>query len=80
MEALNMILAMKFEMALTLILFFLLFLKIEGSRSNIAILRVTNFLLVVNLALGFFGNDTQEVFGGMFRTSPLLAIDLIHRL
>ncbi len=75
MEVLDMILAMKFEMVLTLILFILLIQKVNGNASNISVLRITNVLLVLNLALGFFGNETREVFGSMFRTSPLLAIE-----
>ncbi len=75
MEVLSMILTMKFEMALTVILFFLLLLKIDDRASNTAILRVTNFLLLLNLTVGFIGNDATQVFGGMFRTSPLLAIE-----
>jgi len=75
MEVLDMILAMKFEMVLTLILFILLIQKVNGNASNISVLRMTNVLLVLNLALGFFGNETREVFGTMFRTSPLLAIE-----
>ncbi len=75
MEALNMILAMKFEIALTLLIFILLFLKIDGRANNVFLIRLTNLLLVLNLALGFFGNETQDIFGGMFRTSPLLAIE-----
>lgn len=75
MEVLDMILAMKFEMVLTLILFILLIQKVNGNTGNISVLRITNVLLVLNLALGFFGNETREVFGSMFRTSPLLAIE-----
>lgn len=75
MEWLDMIIAMKFEMMLTLILFILLFLKIDGRASNSTVLLLTNFLLVINLSLGFFGNESKEIFGTMFRTSPLLAIE-----
>ncbi|MES2620019.1 MAG: NADH-quinone oxidoreductase subunit N, partial [Bacteroidota bacterium] len=75
MELTQWLLAMKFELAITLILFLLLFLKIDGRASNVSILRTTNLLLLLNLLLGFFTNETQEVFGGMFRTSPLLAIE-----
>ncbi|MBL0309484.1 MAG: NADH-quinone oxidoreductase subunit N [Bacteroidetes bacterium] len=70
-----MILAMKFELSLALILFLLLFLKIDGRAGNVFVIRLTNLLLLLNLALGFFGNESIEIFGGMFRTSPLLAIE-----
>lgn len=71
-----MLIAMKFEMMLTLILFILLIQKIDGRASNVSILRITNLLLVLNLVLGFLGNETKEIFGTMFRTSPLLAIEM----
>jgi NADH-quinone oxidoreductase subunit N len=75
MEALNMILVMKFELALTLLLFLLLFLKIDGRASNVSVIRITNLFLLLNLVIGFFGNEAKEIFGGMFRTSSLLAIE-----
>lgn len=66
---------MKFEMMLTLILFILLFMKIDGRTKNGTLIFLTNLLLGINFFLGFFGNNTQEIFGGIFRTSPLLAIE-----
>ena len=51
MEALNMILTMKFELALTLLLFVLLFLKIDGRANNVSIIRITNLFLLLNLAI-----------------------------
>lgn len=75
MEALDMILTMKFELALTLLLFVLLLLKIDGRTTNVSVIRITNVFLLLNLAIGFFGNEVKEIFGGMFRTSSLLAIE-----
>ncbi len=75
MEALDMILTMKFELALTLLLFVLLLLKIDGRTKNVSVIRITNVFLLLNLALGFFDNEVKEIFGGMFRTSALLAIE-----
>jgi NADH-quinone oxidoreductase subunit N len=75
MEAFDMILAMKFEMVLTLLLFILLIQRVNGNTGNVSVLRMTNVLLLLNLAIGFFGNETREVFGTMYRTSPLLAIE-----
>ncbi len=74
-EWLDMLLAMKFEWCLTLLLFLLLFFKLSGDVENEALMRITNLLLIVNLAVGFFGNEPRTVFGSMFRTSPLLAIE-----
>lgn len=66
---------MKFEMALTVLLFVLLFIKIDGRAGNVSVIRITNIFLLLNLVLGFFGNEATEIFGGMFRTSSLLAIE-----
>ncbi|MCW5906826.1 MAG: NADH-quinone oxidoreductase subunit N [Chitinophagales bacterium] len=66
---------MKFELALTLLLFLLLFLKIDGRANNVSVIRITNVFLLLNLVLGFFGNEPTEIFGGMYRTSSLLAIE-----
>jgi NADH-quinone oxidoreductase subunit N len=66
---------MKFEMALTLLLFVLLFIKIDGRAGNVSVIRITNVFLLLNLVLSFFGNEATEIFGGMFRTSSLLAIE-----
>lgn len=75
MDALHIILSMKFEMALTVLLFVLLFIKIDGRAGNVSVIRITNIFLLLNLVLGFFGNEATEIFGGMFRTSSLLAIE-----
>lgn len=75
MEALQMILTMKFELSLTLILFILLFLKIDGRAGNVSVIRITNLMLLLNLAVGFFGNESSQIFGGMFRLNPMLAIE-----
>ena len=64
--------AMKFEVMLTGIILLLLILKIEGRTGNGAMLGITNVLLLFNFLLGFFANDTLEIFNGMFRTTPLL--------
>src|SRR6478609_7323186 len=71
----EVLMAMKFELMLTGIIFILLILKIDGRASNGFVLNLVNFLLVLNLGLGFFGNGSIHVFGEMFRTSPLLVIE-----
>lgn len=71
---LSLLIAMKFEMMITLIIFMLLFMKINGSSGNQAILRTTYLLLLINLVTGFSGNISAEIFNGMFRSTPLLAI------
>ncbi|MFI5205841.1 MAG: proton-conducting transporter membrane subunit, partial [Candidatus Paceibacterales bacterium] len=72
---LDFLLTMKFEMGLTLIIFILLFLKIDGRASNQSIIRITNSLLLLNFAFGFLFNGTSQIFNGMFRTTPLLAFE-----
>jgi NADH-quinone oxidoreductase subunit N len=53
----------------------LLWRKIDGRASNRTILRIVNTLLVVNLGLGFIGNEPHDLFGTMFHSSPFLAIE-----
>ena len=53
---LSFLIAMKFEMMITLIIFVLLFLKIDGRASNQTTIRVAYGMLVLNLVLGFAGN------------------------
>src|SRR5436190_21019772 len=75
MEMMNMLIAMKFEMMLTVILFILLFLKIDGRADNASVLQLTNALLIVNFILGFFGNAEHSLFGGMFHQNHLLSLE-----
>lgn len=72
---LSFLLAMKFEMMVTVIIFILLFIKIEGSMGNPAILRISYLLLFLNFGFGFIYNSSAEIFNGMFRSTPLLALE-----
>jgi NADH-quinone oxidoreductase subunit N len=72
---LSFLLAMKFEMIITVIIFILLFIKIEGSMGNPAILRISYLLLFLNFGFGFIYNSSAEIFNGMFRSTPLLALE-----
>ena len=72
---LSSLLAMKFELMLTLIIFLLLFMKIDGRASNQTIIRTSYLLLFLNLGFGFAGNMSGEIFNGMFRSTPLLALE-----
>ena len=62
-------------MMLTLIIFILLILKIDGRAGNTAVLQIANLLLLLNLLLGFISNANEVLFNGMFRTTPLLAFE-----
>ncbi len=66
---------MKFEMALTAIIFLILFLKIDGSINNLSLIRIVYTLLFVNLATGLINSCNIEIFDGMFRTSALLVLE-----
>jgi NADH-quinone oxidoreductase subunit N len=69
----SFLLAMKSELIITLIIFILLFLKIDGRTGNESFIRITYLLLFVNLGAGWVMNTNSEIFGGMFRNTPLLA-------
>jgi len=72
---LSSLLAMKFELMITVIIFILLFIKIDGRMSNSSVLRITYLLLFLNLGFGFAGNITSTIFNGMFHSTPLLALE-----
>ena len=66
---------LKQELIVTLIIFILLTIKISKDRSNESLLRLVNFLLVVNLAAGLFLNREGMLFNHMFLTNPLVAFE-----
>ncbi len=65
---------MKTELALTAIIFFMLIVKISGGMANRKLLPVIHILLLLNFALGFFFNKEGNLFGDMFYTTPLIAL------
>ena len=72
----DFLLIMKSEISLTLIVFFLLFLKIwDGVKSNAALLNIVNVLLFFNLVFGFFFNIDGALFNGMFYTNNTLFLE-----
>jgi NADH-quinone oxidoreductase subunit N len=69
----DFLLIMKSEMSLTLIIFFLLFLKIaELVTDNKTLLNITNLLLLGHFVLGLFFNKEGALFNGMYMSTPLL--------
>ena len=63
-------------MVLTAIIFILLLLKIwDGVKDNRTLLNITNCLLFLNVASGFFMNQEGELFSGMYHNSLLLVVE-----
>jgi NADH-quinone oxidoreductase subunit N len=72
----NELLLMKSELAVTAVIFILLFIKISDKTSNETVLKIVNALLVVNVAAGFCCMDaTGELFSGMFKTNALMSFE-----
>ena len=72
----DFLLIMKSEVSLTLIVFFLLFLKIwDGVKSNITLLNIVNIILFFNLLFGLFFNTEGMLFNGMFYTNNTLFLE-----
>ncbi len=67
--------AMKFELLLTLLIFILLIQKINSTANSASVLTITFGLLLLNFVLGFFGNTESSLFGGMFYSNHLLALE-----
>ena len=64
---------MKDELVITFLIFLILFIKIGTSISNERLLPVIQLLLLGNLIIGFFYNETGSLFGGNFNTNSLIA-------
>ncbi|HYC41238.1 MAG TPA: NADH-quinone oxidoreductase subunit N [Chitinophagaceae bacterium] len=63
---------MKFELALTVILFVLLFIRLGGRMTNRSLLSITQVLLLLNFLFGFFLNKSGALFDGMYLTDPAI--------
>lgn len=72
----NELLLMKSELAVTAVIFILLFIKISDKTSNETVLKIVNALLFLNVAAGFCCMDvTGELFSGMFKTNALISFE-----
>ncbi|NJO25900.1 MAG: hypothetical protein HC867_09305 [Bacteroidia bacterium] len=77
------IILMKHELAVTLIIFILLFIKLNRKeskaevqpRDNETFINWVNILLFINLVAGFFLIKEGALFGDMFYTNPLMALE-----
>ena len=64
------------ELALTLIIFILLFIKVGAKEwSNVSLLSLVNFLLLLNFLSGFFFVEDGMLFNEMFHTDKLVVIE-----
>ena len=72
----DLLLSLRQELAVTLIIFLLLFLKVGATTyRNETILTLVNVLLCLNFVSGFFMNTASTQFGGMFHTGPLVTLE-----
>ena len=62
---------MKQELAVTAIIFFLLFVKISGRMKNETLLPLVQLLLLLSFIAGFFFERTGTAFGDMYQTGSL---------
>ncbi|HET9745464.1 MAG TPA: NADH-quinone oxidoreductase subunit N [Chitinophagaceae bacterium] len=70
------LLLMKQELVITLIIFILLFVKLgKEEMKNETLINFVNILLALNLASGFFLQQSGTLFGDMFRTSELFTLE-----
>ncbi|MBL7742313.1 MAG: NADH-quinone oxidoreductase subunit N [Chitinophagaceae bacterium] len=65
---------MKSELAVTVILFLLLFIKIGKGMRNETLLPLIQVLLLLNFLLGFFFNKQGVLFEGLYTTSPMIVL------
>ena len=70
-----MLILMKQEMALIVLIFIIMFLKLGKDRSNESYMKIVNVLLLINLVAGFFWNREGMLFNEMFRTNPLMVLE-----
>lgn len=69
----DFIILMKSELAVTVIIFLLLFIKIGKGMKNETLLSFIQVLLLINFIGSFFFNESGNLFGDMFYTTPLIA-------
>lgn len=65
---------MKPELVVTFIIFVLLFIKLGKAISNDFLLSIIQVLLLISFVAGFFYNQEGNLFGGMYHTDKLIAV------
>src|SRR5258706_8535753 len=68
----DFLILMKSELAITFIIFLLLFIKVGKGMKNERLLTLLQFLLLANFITGFFFNEAGSLFGGLFTTNALM--------
>lgn len=72
----DFLILMKQELAITFIIFVLLFIKLgKEETKNETLINFTNILLTLNLISGFFFQQTGALFGDMFRATELFTFE-----
>lgn len=71
----DFIILMKHEVALTALIFIIMFLKIGKEQSNVSLLNIVNTLLLLNFIGGLFYNRDGILFNEMFRNNELFAME-----
>jgi NADH-quinone oxidoreductase subunit N len=71
----DFLILLKQELIVTVIIFTLLLIKIGTDISNEKMLNLANGLLLLNLVLGFVGNQQGMLFDEMFFTNPLIVLE-----
>ena len=71
----NILIQLRQELALAILIFILLFIKLGKDRSNESILNFINIALLINLGAGFLSHETGELFNGMFNTNALIVFE-----
>ncbi|HYK46300.1 MAG TPA: NADH-quinone oxidoreductase subunit N [Parafilimonas sp.] len=75
MDGLSLLMNMKFEWMVLLIIFILLFMKLQSREwKTTNVLIVINILLLANFGLGFFMNNDGTLFGDTFVTTKLIEL------
>ena len=69
MTWIDYLILMKQELAITAVIFILLFLKLGKERTNESYLGIINVFLLLNLVAGFFGNKEVILLNEMFLTN-----------
>src|SRR6187401_2282878 len=65
---------LKPELAITVIIFLLLFIKIGKGMSNDRLLVWIQIFLFLNFVVGFVANEEGSMFGGLYYTNGLIAL------